>query len=285
MQYSYNTNIYESFKADQLNQRVQLINEDLNKVVEWSNNSNLVFNAGKTKTVLFGTKKMLKSRNLLSPSTYEIHSNGKKIERADSYKILGIIFNYDLSWNLHINHVISTSYSSLRLLSKIKRFTPYNVRKQLAETLVLSRIDYGNAVFYNSPAYLVNRLQRVINASAGYVRRSYSKSTDCISLKWLPAKERSEFSLAKLAWKSIYSADWPKFLPMEKNLPTRTRRGQLKDTIKCSTTLQTTFEYTSSHLFNDLPWECRSCENYGMFCKLTKKYFLDKALARCLSFT
>ena len=73
MRYADDTNIYESFKPDQLNQRVQLINEDLNKVVEWSNNSNLVFNAGKTKTVLFGTKKMLKSRNLLSPSTYEIH--------------------------------------------------------------------------------------------------------------------------------------------------------------------------------------------------------------------
>ena len=48
MQYADDTNIYESFKPDQLNQRVQLINEDLNKVVEWSNNSNLVFKAGKT---------------------------------------------------------------------------------------------------------------------------------------------------------------------------------------------------------------------------------------------
>ena len=285
MQYADDTSIYESFKPDELNHHVQAINEDLNKVVKWSNDSNLVFNAGKTKTVLFGTNRMLKARNLEHPGTYELISNGKKIERANNYKILGIIFDHDLSWNLHINHIISCSYSSLRLLARIKRFTPYHVRKQLAETLVLNRIDYGNAVFHNPPIYLQNRLQRVINATAGYVRRSYSSTTDAINLKWLPAIERSEFSLAKLAWKSINSPDWPKFLPMEKNLPTRTRRGQLKNTIKCTSNLRTSFEYSASNIFNDLPLECRSCDEYGSFCKLVKKYFLDKSLARCLSFT
>ena len=285
MQYADDTSIYESFKPKEMNQYVERINEDLNKIVEWSSSSNLIFNTGKTKTVLFASRQLAKAHNLSDPSLYEIKSMGKKIERTNNYKILGMIFNQDLSWNLHINQVLSNTYSCLRMLSKIKRFTPYYVRKQLAETLVLSRIDYGNAVYHSAPAYLLNRLQRVINASAGYVRRSYSNDNDIIKMRWLPIIERLEFSIAKLAWKSINSSDWPKFLPMQKNPQTRTRRGQLKDTIRCSTNIQTTFEYTASKIFNDLPTDCRSCDDYHMFCKMAKKYFLDKALARNLSHT
>ena len=35
-------------------------------------------------------------------------------------------------------------------------------------------------------------------------------------MKWLPVRERSDYSLAKLAWKSVNMSDWLKFLPMEK---------------------------------------------------------------------
>ena len=273
VQYADDTSIYESFKPREINHYVEKINNDLNKVVEWSNESNLIFNAGKTKTVLFATRQLAKIHNLNDPHLYEINSMGKTIERANSYKILGIIFDHDLSWNLHINHVISKCYSCLRILAKIKRFTPYHVRKNLAESLVLSRIDYGNVVFHNAPVYLQNRLQRVINASAGYVRRSYSNASDAIQLKWLPIIERSAFSYAKLAWKSVNSPDWPKFLPMQKNAQTRTRFGQLKNTIRCTTNLHTTFEYTASKIFNDLPENCRSCDKYNIFCNATKNIF------------
>lgn len=106
---------------------------------------------------------------------------------------------------------------------------------------------------------------------------------DAINLKWLPAPERSELSTAKLAWKSVNTPQWPRFLPMEKNTQTRTRRGHARNTIKCSTNLHTTFEYTASSIFNDLPADCRPSDKYGMFCNLAKKYFLDKALARCVA--
>ena len=147
VQYADDTSIYESFKPREINHYVEKINNDLNKVVEWSNESNLIFNAGKTKTVLFATRQLAKIHNLNDPHLYETNSMDKTIERANSYKILGIIFDHDLSSNLHINHVISKCYSCLRTLAKIKRFTPYHVGKNLAESLVLSRIDYGNAVF------------------------------------------------------------------------------------------------------------------------------------------
>ena len=283
LQYADDTNMYESFKPTDIIQKVQLVNDDLNQVAEYSSGINLIFNAAKTKTVLFGTRQMLRTRHLNDPDLYGISVNGNPIERAYSYKILGITFSHDLSWNLHSNQALKSSYATLRLLSRIKKLTPFHIRKQLAESLVLSKIDYGNAVIHDAPDYIKNQMQKVVNASAGYVRGRYSRTTDSLNLKWLPVPERSELSLAKLAWKSVNSPNWPRFLPMEKNLHTRTRRGHAPNTIKCTTNLRSTFEYTGASIFNSLPAACRECDTYGMFCNMTKKYFLDKALARCLA--
>jgi len=91
VQYADDTNAYQSFKPELLEENVQRINEDVNNFI-----------------------------------------------------VLRIIFSYHLSWNALIKHILSLSYSSLREISKLKRFTPYHTRKKLAEALILSRTDYGN---------------------------------------------------------------------------------------------------------------------------------------------
>ena len=71
----------------------------------------------------------------------------------------------------------------------------------------------------------MNQLQRVQNTAASYVTRRFCRLADVLQLKWLPVVERTELAVAKLAWKSINQANWPKFLPMEVRPPTRTRGG------------------------------------------------------------
>ena len=46
----------------------------------------------------------------------------------------------NLSWSYHINNVIQSSYATLRSLCQFKRFTPYKVRKSLAETYIKNYI-------------------------------------------------------------------------------------------------------------------------------------------------
>ena len=49
---------------------------------------------------------------------------------------------------------------------KLKYLAPYNVRKHLAECLILSKIDYNDIVSDTIADYLVKRLQRVQLAAA-----------------------------------------------------------------------------------------------------------------------
>ena len=150
---------------------------------------------------------------------------------------------------------------------------------QSCHIFVLSRLDYGNALLYNGALYLHKQLQRVQNASASFVRGRCSTEVDAIRMKWLPVLERSEFSMAKLAWKSINCCDWPKYLPMRKLIAKRpTRNGNEGTLIACPHNIRDTFEFNTSKIFNELPKNCRDSNKYGSFCR--DKYLFDRAFAR-----
>ena len=63
--------------------------------------------------------------------------------------------------------------------SEFSRSTPMKVRKTFAEALILSKINYCN-MYGQLPEYLINRLQRVQNTSAGYVYGRHAKMLDVI---------------------------------------------------------------------------------------------------------
>lgn len=141
-QYADNTIIYWWFKPNDIQENVKLINEDLYKLLQWSSSSNLVFNTTKTETVLFGTRKLLKSRNLNDPLACTIIT--------DKYLIM--IFH----GTCILSHT-SSSYATLRTLAK--NASQCFMFDKSVESSVLSRLDCGNPIFRGSPAYLQKRLQ------------------------------------------------------------------------------------------------------------------------------
>ena len=231
--------------------------------------------------MLFSTQQMARRYQF----EYEIKSlDEKTIERVKTFKLLGITFSEDMKWNTHIKKTTSKAYGTLKSLCRIKRYLPYHLRKQLAESLVLSQLDYGNALFINAPSYLIQQMQRIQNTTASFVRGRYSNVSDVIALKWLPIRERAEFSMAKLAWKSMNSKNWPTFLPTEKMIPREGLRNPVHTgtMLVCPNIIIGSFEYDSSRIFNGLPQKCRDELDYNIFCNETKKHLLDQGLARSL---
>ena len=113
----------------------------------------------------------------------------------------------------------------ITVLRKLKHLAPYNIRKQLAESLVLSKLDYNDVVCNPVPDYLLKRLQRMQLAVAGFVLRKYTSMSDILSLGWLPVVERRDYHLAKLVFKAIHSSDWPSYLKLDEYEPSRPLRS------------------------------------------------------------
>ena len=124
--------------------------------------------------------------------------SGYKLERIKSCK------------EFHIKHTVSGCYATLSILRKLKYMylTKYGLGKQLAETLILSKLDYADLVFYPLPQFLLCRLQRVQFTAASFVLGHYAKNfRDVLKIGWLPINERRDLNLLKSCFKALYNAE------------------------------------------------------------------------------
>ena len=76
----------------------------------------------------------------------------------------------------------------------------------LVVSLVLSRLDYGNATLVGLPIYLQRRLESVLNSTARLIydlRRSDHITDALASLHWLHVPERIKYKTALLTFRAL----------------------------------------------------------------------------------
>ena len=250
--------LYRHCKPKDITVNAKILEANINSLELWSKKSTLVFNTDKTKTILFQLDRSQK-HHLDNPELYTVKSKDTIIKREVAWKVLGITFHQNSSWKDQITTLITARYSTLRTLKKVKRQTQFHVRKMLAESLILSRINYGIVLYKNAPAYLIKRIQRLQNAVAGYVLTRYFNEKYVISLNWLPIIELIDFEISKLAQKALHDESWIE----------RSKENQ-------------TFHENAEKVFNKLPLSVREKSNYKIFCNMTIKFFHDKGLTRIM---
>ena len=75
---------------------------------------------------------------------------------------------------------------------------PRQVKKQLAESLIIFKVDFNRIVCYPLPAYLQKKVERVQNVDASFVRNRYSTEQDFRNLGWLPPLKRRNYTSSNL---------------------------------------------------------------------------------------
>src|SRR5258705_10690163 len=90
------------------------------------------------------TKKKKKSNEL------QIFIQGKKINKVNEYKYLGIIIDSNLKFQAHIKSIINRLKSVSAVFYKIKRVIPLSVKKNIYYALVHSVLVYGIVVWGNA---------------------------------------------------------------------------------------------------------------------------------------
>ena len=174
LQYADDTKIYIHSKPNELEAKSIELSRDIENIRNWSHNSNLVFNEKKTKAMLFYKNQLYRHHKK------EIDSVDKcgdvTLERTETMKVLGITFNEHLDWASQINKIAIECFSTLRTLRLLKQFLPFKIRKELVQTLILSKADYGNIVFKSIPKTLQSRLQKVMNAVAGCLEQTFKRT-------------------------------------------------------------------------------------------------------------
>ena len=79
---------------------------------------------------------------------------------------LDVVIDSDLSYHQHISKVCRDSYLQIRQISRIRHSLDLKTAILLGNSLVSSRLDYCNSLFYGLPGNSLIRLQQVQNSLA-----------------------------------------------------------------------------------------------------------------------
>ena len=110
---------------------------------------------------------MVYNKSAPAPATASALSvDGVMVDLVTSVPDLGIYIDADLGMRTHVQRTVSRCFATLCQLRQIRQLVPPATFQTLVVVIVLSRLDYGNGVLVGLPAYLVRRLQSVLNASA-----------------------------------------------------------------------------------------------------------------------
>ena len=154
------------------------------QVADWMRANRLKMNDDKTEAIPVGTPYRLNEISIQSIAFAET-----VIPFSSSAKNLGVFLDESLSMEIHISHLCRVLYFHLRRLSKIRPFLTVDAANKLAVSLVLSRLDYCNALLAGLPDERLARLQRVQNHAARIVLRKSRRDSATALLKilhWLP---------------------------------------------------------------------------------------------------
>ena len=270
-QYADDTNVYSSCRAVDLPILANGFNSTLEKLSSWSCNSNLALNPDKTKTMVISTRQMAHFHSL---DTYEpnLHISQIMLQRVASARLLGVQLQQNLQWEEHINSISRSCYNTLCTLRKIKNFTDFKLRKYLAQSLILSKIDYCDTVFYPLPNCLMKRLQKLQFAAGSFVTGHYIKDTaEIVKIGWLPMKQRREYNLLKLVYKALYLPSWPSYLKLKLVPIVRTLRSNSAKRLVVPLE-KGTFQDSAAELFNSLPDHIRNSQDRNYYLREVHKY-------------
>jgi len=81
---------------------------------------------------------------------------------------LGGHLDSDVATNTHLTAAVRSCFAALRSLRSVRRSLPYHALLTLVRTLVVSKLDYCNAVLTGVAGNHFNRLQSVLNAAARF---------------------------------------------------------------------------------------------------------------------
>ena len=253
------------------------------RVKSWMDSNRLKMNDDKTEYIVFSSSRMLTHMECDS-----ININGISIRRHECIRYLGAWLDQQLSLRKHIMLKCRTAMMNLQRLKLIRKYLTEETAKVLVLGIVLSHLEYSNAIFVGLPDKDIKAMQRVQNAAAKMVllKTKYDSSTDALKrFHWLPIRYRVDHKMLTLVYKWLHD----KALDYLKNLLTvigdseRSMRlnSQYMRLLIPKTTKKTfaarSFSVKGAEMWNNLPNSVKISSSVNDFKAKLKMFLFTKA--------
>ncbi len=154
---------------------------------------------------------LAKTELLVFPATptlqhdFTIQLGSSTITQTALVRNLGVIFDDQLTFKEHIVKTARSCRFALHNIRKIRPFLTEHAAQLLVQALVISRLDYCNALLAGLPSNTIKPLQMIQNAAARLVFNDPKRAHVTplfVSLHWLPVAARIQFKTLMLAYRT-----------------------------------------------------------------------------------
>ena len=278
--YADDTQLYMALTQDDLIPCKSRLERCLIDIKEWMLVNKLKLNDDKTEFLI------------CNPRCFDIDLNclmfgNNTVTSSASGKNLGFYFDEQLDLNEQISNLCKVIYIEVRRLKHLSRFLDLTSLKKIASSFILSRIDYCNSLYINLPSFQIQRIQRLQNYTARILLRKsrYEHASPLLlELHWLPVKQRIDFKVATLIFKCmhelapIYLRDLIVLYQPVRNLRSSTKNLLTVKKVHYKSVGERSFSFYGPNLWNSLPLNIRSINDFNKFKRDLKTYFFQNAL-------
>ncbi|XP_066530386.1 uncharacterized protein [Hoplias malabaricus] len=190
---------------------------------------------------------------------------------------LGVMVDDQLTFADHVTAVARSCRFSLFNIRKIRPYLTQHATQLLVQTLVISRLDYCNALLTGLPACAVRPLQMIQNAAARLVFNQPKRAHVTpllVELHWLPLAARIKFKSLMMAFR-VFTGSAPIYLnrllkPYVSARPLRSSKERQLTRPTPRTGQSRLFSSLIPRWWNELPSTIRATETLSAFKKSLK---------------
>jgi len=208
-----------------------------------------------------------------------------------------VFFDSKLSFQRHVNETVRTCNFRLKNMSRIGSKLDEDLKKIVAQSYIMNKIDYCNIIYSSLNQNSLNKLQTVQNAAARFVggvpnnvidwRHGGSMHELLFALHFLPVKYRVKYKICLLCFKCLNNKA-PQYLnelvtlrkPSRYNLRLNNDKHLLA--VPQSPRYKKTenaFYYIGPQTWNDLPYSIRIIDDMTKFKVALKTHFFQIAFS------
>ena len=253
------------------------------KIEHWMNENFLKLNIDKSQLLMCGKTRLIKVyQSQVMQLKSALHINCDPMETS---KILGVLLDSRLCFSDMVNETCRVCYFKLSKLKNLRHFLSQDIKIMLVKCFIISKLDYCNCLYSCCPQYLVNKLQKVLNACIRYIFNVplYDPTTLLPLYKQchiLPFHYRIQFKLCLMVFKILNNLS-PVYLRelFKIYVPSRENLRSASDSNKILTDhcFDKTISYKMCDAWNVLPLRLRISNSLTTFKKELKSYFFELA--------
>ncbi len=190
-----------------------------------------------------------------------------------SVRNLDVVFDGQLTFK---DHIAKTARSCRFALHnrKIRPFLTQHAAQLLVQALVISRLDYCDALLAGLPSNTIKPLQMIQNAAGRLVFNEPKRAHVTplfVSLHWLPVAARIQFKTLMLAYRTTTGSAPSYFHSLmticipSRSLRSASERRLVVPSQRDTKSLSRTFSFTVPGWWNELPTPIQNAESLTIF--------------------